>query len=78
MELTKKSISLGDDHQIGVPFLSRSFWARTPKIARIVGDALMSLGTLGTVIAIKNPTIAIICAVSGWLGKVISNSVSEK
>lgn len=77
-ERIKKSVvSLNDSTQIGVPF-GDSYFKPTPRFWRIVGDALMSLGTLGTILGIKNPTVAIICAVAGWAGKIITNSVSSK
>jgi hypothetical protein len=80
MAQLKNTISLSDTTQIGVPFVSPSFWKPTPKRWRILGDAIMGLGTVLTVVGgvVKNPVIVIASAVCGWLGKVITNSVSEK
>jgi hypothetical protein len=71
------TVSLSDTTQIGLPF-GKSYFKPTPKFWRIVGDALSGVGTLGAVLGIKNPTFAIISAVSGWLGKIITNSISQK
>jgi hypothetical protein len=72
------TISLSKTTEIGVPLLSKSYWKPTPKFWRVIGDSLASLGTLGTILGIKNPVFAIVCALSGWLGKIITNSISNK
>jgi hypothetical protein len=72
------AVSISKNLEIGVPFVSKSFWKPTPKKWRILGDALMTVGSIGTIITIKNPIVAVVCVGLGWLGKVITNSVSEK
>jgi hypothetical protein len=77
MKALENTVSLSDTTQVGVPF-GKSYWKPTPKFWRVLGDSLMSLGTLGTIIGIKHPVFATICGVAGWLGKIITNSVSKK
>jgi len=74
------TISLNKKEDIGIPFASSSFWKPTPKRWRVLGDAITGLGTVLTVVGglVKNPVIVVASAVCGWLGKVITNSVSEK
>jgi hypothetical protein len=68
-------MKINESTQIGLP-LSKSYWKPTPKLFRIIGDVLLSVGTFGTIIEIHNPLIATICVVSGFLGKLITNCVS--
>jgi len=75
--IKNKTVSISDTNQIGIP-LGKSYFKPTPKFWRIAGDALMSLGALGTILGIKHPAFAIVCGVAGWLGKVMTNSISSK
>ena len=62
---------------VGLPF-SKSYYAKTPKILKILGDSLMTIGSVGTLISIKNPTVAIVCTVSGLVGKWILKCFGEE
>lgn len=75
-ELLKKAldttIQVSEKTELAVPF-TKKYFKSTPYFWRVVGDSLMSLGTLGAILGIKNPVFAIVCAVAGWVGKVITN-----
>jgi len=57
----------------------KSYWEPTPKFARAIGDALLSVGTIITAynISTDDKTIALTCLISMVVGKFITNFFSE-
>jgi hypothetical protein len=77
MKTPKGNISVSDTISFGLPG-SKSYLAKTPKILKIIGDGLMTIGSIGTMLNLKNPTVAIVCGVSGLVGKWILKCFGEK
>lgn len=77
--LAKTTVSISDNNQIGFPFGS-SYWLRTPKFWRKLGDSMIVIGTTVTGIsAFTMPHIVTaVAAIVTGLGKIITNCVSEK
>lgn len=57
----------------------KSYWEPTPKFARAIGDALLSVGTIITAynISTDDKTVALTCLISMVVGKFITNFFSE-
>ena len=57
----------------------KNYWEPTPKFARAVGDALLSVGTVITAynISTDDKTIALTCLVSMVFGKFITNFFAD-
>jgi len=77
--MLENTISLSKETQIGIPF-RKSYWKPTPKFWRITGDILGSLGQLFAIFGFtaNYPIFAMIAGVSGWIAKIITNSISYK
>jgi hypothetical protein len=75
--LLNAEVRISDKTVIGVPF-GKSFWKRTPKFWRIVGDSVSGAGTAMGVIGgiTKNPVVVIVSVSLGWVGKLITNCTS--
>ncbi len=61
-------------------FKLKNYWSPTPKFYRMMGDALLSVGTLCTSYGIINDDklIAMFCLICGVAGKFLTNFFSSE
>jgi hypothetical protein len=78
--MINKTLSVSKKIEVGIPVVSESYKKPTPLIIKQIGDGLLAVCQIGTIIGItqKTPTLAIIFAVAGVVGKFLSNSFSYK
>jgi hypothetical protein len=62
-----------NQYKVGV----KEYYKPTPRILRYIGDGLLTISSLLTITFAKtNPTVAIIAAVAGTIGKFLTNFTS--
>jgi hypothetical protein len=78
--LKNQAVTVSDTLEVGIPF-GKSYYKRTPKVLRIVGDSLLTFSlivtALGAIIAFP-PNVIAVAASAGIAGKFLSNCFSNK
>lgn len=77
--MKEKTIYVSDTLQVGIPF-SKSYYMRTPKLFRNIGDGISLIGTILTVtgVATMQPWLAVVASCAGLIGKYLTNCFSER
>ena len=79
-ELFSSTLSVSEKTQIGLP-LGKSYFKPTPKFWRNVGDGLLLVSTIITIVGASvafPPAVIIVGSVVGVVGKYITNCFSTK